>query len=145
MMTRRKTRLLILAAVTCAAAVVLPVTATAAVRAAPRPFQLNGYTPQSPKLVPNGPAVSLTITWSGQAAFPVTAYLIPAATCSSKQFTCGVVSHRFKSGSNKLSWRNALSCTGKLGKPFTGHTYLYLVNARGKYTVALPLAFVCEY
>jgi hypothetical protein len=139
-------QLLILAAATCVAAVILPITATAAVQtAAPRPFQLNSFAPQSPKLIPNGPAVSLTITWSGQAAFPITAYLIPAATCSSKQFTCGIISHRFTSGTTKLVWANALRCGGSLPKPFTGHTYLYLLNAKGQFTVALPLAFVCEY
>jgi hypothetical protein len=138
--------MLIAAAAATAVAVLITFAATATgAPARTRPFQITSVSPQNYKIVFDGAASTFTIRWSGTTKFPVTAYIIPSETCSSAGFTCGGFSHKFRHRASKLVWRDATSCYGgTLSAAYVGHEYLYLVNAKGRYTDALPLTFTCE-
>jgi len=43
-----------------------------------------------------------------------------------------------------LVWHNATRCYGSIAAAFTGHEYIYLVDAKNQYTDALPLTFTCK-
>jgi len=133
-----------------AAAVAVSITSAAAAIGAPartRPFQITSVRPQNYKIVFDGAASTFTIRWSGTTTFPVTAYIIRAATCTTAGvFTCGRFPHKFSRRASKLVWRDATSCSGgTLSAAYVGHEYLYLVSAKGRYTDALPLTFTCEH
>lgn len=136
--------LVIFAAIASIIAVLEPATAATGASVVTRPFQLNKVSPQRYDIIINGAAQSFTIHWSGKATFPIRAYIIPTETCSNSGFTCGSYSHRFARGTSTLVWHNATSCFGSIAAAFTGHEYIYLVNAKRQYTSAIPLTFTCK-
>lgn len=144
MIASHRLRFLILAATASIVAVLVPATTATGASIATRPFQLNTVSPQHYDITINGPAQSFTIHWSGTATFPIRAYIIPTENCSKNGFTCGSFSHRFARGTSTLVWHNATRCYGSIAAAFTGHEYIYLVDAKNQYTDALPLTFTCK-
>jgi hypothetical protein len=144
MFKSNKVRLMILAAAVCAAAVTAPAVAAAGTAAGAHPFRIISVTPVHVSLIPDGPRKAYTIRWSGPADFPISAYYVPAFGCSRSGLTCINNSRRFAKGTTTLVWPGAAYCVGSFAEPFSGHVFVYLVNARGQYTDALPVTFTCE-